>query len=299
MSEALYGAPPPELAFLPADAVQVSPLIPGALPIEALEDASQARVVALAPPGKLERRYVLAQALRVLRPDGELLALAPKDRGGARLGDELSAFGCEVAESARRHHRICRCVRPAAPEGIAAAILAGGPQIAPALGLWSQPGVFSWDRLDAGTAKLLAVLPPLAGRGADLGCGVGVLSLAVLENAAVAHLTLIDIDHRAVAAARRNIADPRAAFAHGDARAAALEGLDFVVMNPPFHASGREATALGVAFIQAAARTLRKGGRCYMVANATLPYEASLESAFRRTALLDRSGGYKVYEAVK
>ncbi len=296
MSEAIYGAPPLELATPAADAVQVSPLVPGASALEALPDGAASRMVVLAPPGTLERRYVLAHALRALAPAGELVAMAPKSRGGARLGEELTAFGCEVGESARRHHRICRCPRPLAPVGLDAAIAAGGPQVAPEIGLWSQPGVFSWERLDAGSARLAAALPPLSGRGADLGCGIGVLALAVLKTPGVAELTLIDLDRRAIDAARRNVADPRARFLHADARTTPLEGLDFVVMNPPFHQEGREATALGVAFIQAAARSLRKGGACYMVANAMLPYEAPLESAFKRTTLISRAGGYKVYE---
>lgn len=299
MSEAVYGAPPADLAASHADAVQVSPLVLGAHDLETLASGSLERMVVQAPPGTLERRYVLAHALRALRPGGELIALAPKVRGGSRLVSELAAFGCEASDTARRHHRICRCVRPEAPTGLESAIAEGGPQVAPGLGLWSQPGVFSWDRLDPGSARLLEALPPLSRRGADFGCGVGVLAIAVLKNPAVTQLDLIDIDRRAIAAAMRNIADPRARFTQVDARSAPLEGLDFVVMNPPFHAGGRETRELGSSFIGAAARSLRKGGACFMVANATLPYEAPLAAAFRRTACLARAGGYKVYEATK
>ncbi|HSZ52640.1 MAG TPA: methyltransferase [Caulobacteraceae bacterium] len=298
MTEAVYGAPPLELATSGADAIQVSPLVLGAASIEALEDRSLARMIVAAPPGVLERRYALAHALRALAPDGELIALAPKTRGGSRLGQELRSFGCDAAESGRRHHRICVIRRPAKPSGLAEAIAAGAPQFVEALQLWSQPGVFSWDQLDEGTSKLLAVLPPLAGRGADLGCGLGVLSLAVLRNAAVTELTAIDIDRRAVEAARRNVTNERARIVHGDVRQTALSGLDFVVTNPPFHAGGREDRDLGAGFIAAAARALRRGGRCLLVANVALPYEAPLGSAFRQVRTLDRSGGYKVLEAV-
>ncbi|MFB2351671.1 methyltransferase, partial [Priestia megaterium] len=79
------------------------------------------------------------------------------------------AFGLEVAEDARRHHRICEVVRPVAPD-IAEALAAGAPRLSADLGLWTQPGVFSWDRIDPGTALLLARLPPQAGVGADFGC---------------------------------------------------------------------------------------------------------------------------------
>jgi 16S rRNA (guanine1207-N2)-methyltransferase len=298
VSQAVYGAPPLELASPAPDAIQVSPLVPGAASLEGLADGSLERMVVAAPPGTLERRYVLAQALRALAPAGQLVALAPKSRGGARLGDELRAFGCEAAETGRRHHRICLCDRPAAPIGVAAAMAEGGPQIAPELGLWSQPGVFSWDRLDEGSARLIAALPPLAGRGADLGCGVGVLALAALKNAAVTEIELVDIDRRAIEAARRNIDDPRARLAQADARDLPAANLDFVIMNPPFHASGQEDRDLGAAFIAAAARRLRRGGTCLMVANVTLPYEAPLAAAFRRVKTLERSKGYKIYEAM-
>jgi len=206
-----------------------------------------------------------------------------------------------VEEAARRHHRLCRVTRPAAPIGLAEAIAAGGPQVPPRLHLWSQPGLFSWDRLDPGSAALLAHPLAFAGRGADLGCGFGLLGQAVLASPDVSQLTLIDIDARAIAAARRNIDDPRAVFLHGDVRQPApdLADLDFVIMNPPFHDSGHEDRALGLAFIGAAARMLKKGGVCRLVANIALPYEAALVAHFAKVVPLTRTGGYKVFEARK
>ena len=247
---------------------------------------------------------MLALALRALEPGGGLIALAPKDRGGARLRKELVAFGCEVAETARAHHRICHTVRPGAPEGLPKgldeAIAAGGPQRLERLGLWTQPGVFSWDRPDPGTELLSAALPPLAGRVADLGCGFGALALRVLASAEVSHLDLVDVDRRAIEAARRNLEDPRAAFHWADARRDPdLQDLDFVVMNPPFHEHGREDRGLGLAFIGAAHAMLRKGGALWMVANRRLPYEAELDRLFRQVARKADQGGYKICHAVK
>jgi 16S rRNA (guanine1207-N2)-methyltransferase len=249
----------------------------------------------------LERRYVLAHALRALASGGALTVLAPKDLGGSRLRRELEAFGCEVAETARRHHRICSARRPEAPIGLEVALAEGGPQLAPQLGLWSQPGVFSWDRLDPGTALIAPAVGQLSGRGADFGCGVGVLAKAVLASAKVETLALIDIDARAIAAARRNVADPRAVFLQADLRAPseALEKLDFVVMNPPFHMSGREDRGLGQAFIRRAAAALRRGGVCRLVANIAMPYEQTLGEAFAEHRPIAHGGGYKLIEARK
>lgn len=300
MSAIVYGSPPAGLASAPLGAIQVSPLVPGAGRLEDLAPESLDVAVVAAPPGTLERRYVLALALRALRPGGALTALAPKDKGGSRLRKELHAFGCEVAETGRQHHRIAQVRRAAGLVGLDAAISQGGLQVAPGLGLWSQPGVFSWDRPDPGSRRLIASLPALSGRGADLGCGVGVLARTVLASAAVTQLDLVDVDGRAVAAARRNVEDPRARFHWTDARnAPALAELDFVVMNPPFHDAGAEDRDLGRAFIRRAHQVLRRGGVLWLVANRHLPYEAVLGELFGRVALTSEADGFKVYEARK
>ena len=294
----VYGAPSPELAPWPEGAVQVSPLAPGSAELERLAPDSLAAVVMAAPPGTVERRYAIALALRALKPGGSFTVLARTDKGGARLGKELTAFGCVFEETGRRHQRICVGSRGEAPAGLDAAIEAGGPVQLPGLSLWSQPGVFSWDRIDPGTAFLLSVLPPLSGRGADLGCGVGVIALHVLKSPAVTGLNLVDLDRRAVQAAERNVQDPRARLHWADVREApALEGLDFVVCNPPFHDGGAEDRALGQAFIRRARAMLRTGGVLWMVANRHLPYEAVLGESFKSVARRAEAGGYKVYEA--
>jgi 16S rRNA (guanine1207-N2)-methyltransferase len=294
----LYGVPPAGLMEIPAGGAQVSPLIPGSQDLAELADASVDRALVLAPGGALERTYVLAQALRVLKPGGRLLAFAPKDKGGSRLKKTLEGLGCTVVEDARRHHRFCQAERPARPTGLAEALAGGAPRVVAELGVWSQPGVFSWDRLDPGSARLIDLLPQLQGRGADLGCGVGLLAQRVLASAAVKGLDAVDIDRRAIACAERNLDDPRVRLAWLDARSLETSvPLDFVVMNPPFHDAGREDRDLGVAFIATASRLLRKGGVCWLVANRHLPYEAALSKAFSHFDVRGDGGGYKVIEA--
>jgi len=278
--------------------VQVSPLVPGGEALEALAPESLAGAAVAAPPGTIERRYVLARVLQALAPGAPLTALAPKEKGGARIAKELETFGCAVVESGRQHQRICQTRRPETPSGLEPAIAAGALQYAEALGLWTQPGVFSWDRPDPGTRQLLDALPALAGHGADLGCGLGVLARAVLISERVTRLDLVDLDRRAIAAARRNVEDPRAHFHWADARLAPdLSGLDFVVMNPPFHDHGLEDRELGQGFIRRAHQMLRPGGALWLVANRHLPYEAVLKGLFSRVAARGEGAGFKIYEA--
>lgn len=298
-SHAVYGLPPADLAEIPQGATQVSPLIVDSARLEDLADATLDSLTVLAPAGTIERRFVLAHALRALAPNGRLTALAPKDRGGSRLAKELAGFGCEVADQPRRHHRICTTLRPAAPSGLDGAIGEGGPRHIDNLALCTQPGIFSWDRLDPGSALLMSRLPAFKGKGADLGCGLGLLGRTVLGSTAVTGVILVDLDRRAVEMARRNVADPRARIVWGDLRNAKLlpAGLDFAVSNPPFHEGGGEDQALGIVFIQRAAEALRSGGSLWLVANAHLPYEAPLRELYRSVTTVAQEGGYKVFEA--
>ena len=297
----VYGSPPRGLAEAPADAIQFSPLVPGAALLEAQAPQTLAAMTMLAPPGTLERRYTLALALQALKPGAALTVLAPKDKGGSRIADELRAFGCAVDESSKRHYRICCSTRPSILEGVAEALSEGEARRVEPLGLWSQPGVFSWSRIDPGSALLAQHLPALSGRGADLGCGVGYLSIVALASAKVSEMSLIDIDRRAIEVARRNIDDPRARFFWADARspAADLKDLDFIVMNPPFHEAAVEDQDLGKEFILCASKMLRKGGVLWLTANRHLPYEAVMKPLFRQVAQKIEAEGYKIVEAVK
>ena len=299
MSHAVYGLPPVDLAETPDAALQVSPVIVGSSRLEDVADASLAGATVYAPAGTIERRYVLAHALRALAPGARLTALAPKDRGGARLAKELAGFGCVPSDMPKRHHRICTVARPPEPAGLGVAIDEGGPRHIDNLALCTQPGIFSWDRLDPGTALLMHRLPALKGRGVDLGCGLGLLGRAVLGSSAVTEIILIDLDRRAIEMAKRNVSDPRARIVWGDLRAASglPTGLDFAVSNPPFHDGGAEDQALGKIFIQRAADSLRSGGTLWLVANAHLPYEATLRERFRSVETVAQEGGYKVFEA--
>jgi 16S rRNA (guanine1207-N2)-methyltransferase len=298
---AVYGFPSQDIVDVPGGAVQVSPLVAGSSDLADFADNSLDEVVVLAPAGVAERRYVLAQALRALKVEGRLTALAPKDRGGMRMNKELAAFGCTIGESAKRHHRICVALKPSTLNGVDDAIADGAPRRLDGEGLWTQPGVFSWDRLDPGSALLLKSLPQLGGVGIDLGCGIGILAHAVLTSPKVTKLTLVDLDRRAVEAAKRNVNDPRVEVVWADARGGAelASGLDFVVTNPPFHEAGAEDKGLGQAFITSAAAMLKKGGVLWIVANRHLPYEAVLKESFKNVRPVADAGGFKVYEARK
>lgn len=75
------------------------------------------------------------------------------------------------------------------------------------LTLVSGSGVFSRGRLDPGTAVLFReTSPPMGGRILDLGCGYGVIGLAVAAAVPSAVVTGVDVNERAVLLANENAA---------------------------------------------------------------------------------------------
>ncbi|MEI4471033.1 class I SAM-dependent methyltransferase [Frigidibacter sp. MR17.24] len=175
----------------------------------------------------------------------------------------------------------------------------GASEAAP--GFVTRPGVFSADGIDPGSALLAAALPELSGKVADLGAGWGWLSAQVLAQPKVKRLDLVEADQVALDCARENVTDPRARFHWADATGWRPEGaLDWVVMNPPFHAGTRSAEpGLGAAFIAAAARMLAPSGSLVMVANRQLPYEAELAAAFLEHRQIGGDGRFKLFLATK
>lgn len=166
---------------------------------------------------------------------------------------------------------------------------------------WSAPGVFSWDRPDAGSRLLLNALPnPMPGRIADLGCGNGLLSTALVKKDGITELVSVDADNRAVECCRLNLADKntevpfQVLWRDATADMSDLGTFDYVVMNPPFHDQQNEDRELGQRFCNSAMKMLRSGGELYLVANRHMPYEAILEKAAASVSLLADIDGFKV-----
>jgi 16S rRNA (guanine1207-N2)-methyltransferase len=75
------------------------------------------------------------------------------------------------------------------------------------LELTSGSGVFAQGRLDIGTAVLFRETePPAAGSYLDLGCGYGVIGLALAAAAPAARVWAVDVNERAVLLANENAA---------------------------------------------------------------------------------------------
>ncbi|MFE0778627.1 methyltransferase [Streptomyces sp. NPDC058861] len=186
------------------------------------------------------------------------------------------------------------------------------PADAPAPGLpgrtvTNHAGVFCADRLDIGTRFLLAHLPRDLGRArvADLGCGNGVVGLAVALAEPGAELVFTDESHQAVASARENFrahaGDGRAAeFLVGDGLADLAPGsVDLVLNNPPFHSHQATTDRTARRMFADARRALRPGGELWVVGNRHLGYHVALRRIFGNAELVASDPKFVVLRAVR
>lgn len=172
------------------------------------------------------------------------------------------------------------------------------------LTLATRPGVFSWAHLDEATRILLDTMTVHAGESVlDLGCGAGPLGLAAVLVHGARRALLLDADAEAVRCTAHAIAAHGASAAEvrasDVAEAAGEECFDVVLTNPPFHVG--KATALDVPrqFIAESWDRLRPGGRLYLVANRTLPYERVLAERFGTVRTVHDGRRFKVLSATR
>ncbi len=168
----------------------------------------------------------------------------------------------------------------------------------------TAPGMFSHERIDAGSRLLAENLPSdLSGQVADFCAGWGFLAAELLEGSpAIRGIDLYEADFESLEAARTNLATTKPAvmkrfFWHDLLNEPVTESYDAIVMNPPFHAGRAADPSIGQGMIGTAAAALKRGGRLFMVANRQLPYEATLDKLFSAYRETGRSGGFKVLTA--
>jgi 16S rRNA (guanine1207-N2)-methyltransferase len=261
---------------------------------------------------KLTRRWLI-EAYLALKPGGHLYLAGANDHGvRSAIGDAEELFGSAHVLGYKHGNRVAQARKTA---GVSHSLgWAAEPGIAP--GTWhtfeaqvrghifqlrSLPGVFAYDRVDAGTALLLEVLKiPKGARVLDVGCGYGMIGLAAARLGA-AHVELVDANLLAVAAAGENITRngivQARAFASDGVPDGAARRYDLVVSNPPFHVGKSVDGDIARAFIERAQQALEPRGQLILVANQFLRYDQVLHATFEHVTCLASNRSYRVWSA--
>jgi 16S rRNA (guanine1207-N2)-methyltransferase len=269
------------------------------------------------PQAKVPTLQLLWDAYQGLRPGGRCYLAGPNDEGvRPALRSMAALFGAAELLGYRGGHRVGVAVRPDRPpaaEGdfelpwtdpdrflrFEVETVGGRYEVR------SRPGVFSWDRPDRGSRALLEAMEVEGAREVlELGCGYGIVGTAAARLAPAARVTMVDVDAEAVRSARRTadangVGERCLVLASDGAAAVAERRFDRVLANPPFHVGRATDLEVPAQFVRDAFRVLAPGGRLYLVANRTLPYEAWLRACFGAYRTVVDGREFKVLAAEK
>jgi 16S rRNA (guanine1207-N2)-methyltransferase len=167
----------------------------------------------------------------------------------------------------------------------------------------TDSGVFSREGLDRGTELLLEAIEvgPCESM-LDLGCGYGPIGIVAARLSEGGHVILTDVNERAVALARTNIAANglrNAEVRIGDVYAPVDDMLfDHILCNPPIRA-GR---GIVDRIIREAPSHLLDGGNFWLVARTRQGADTirlRMRNAFDNADVVKRGSGFKVLRSVK
>ncbi len=172
------------------------------------------------------------------------------------------------------------------------------------LKLFSRPGVFSWDHLDEATEVLADQIEIRSGESIlDLGCGSGPLGIVASMLSGGAPLVMLDSDVEAVRSAQKSAEaagiENFRVLPSDIAGAVFEEEFDVVVTNPPFHVGKQTELSVPIQFIKDSWDVLKPGGRLFLVANRTLPYELPIRERFGHVSPVHDGRRFKVLSATK
>jgi len=254
---------------------------------------------------KGENEAQIATALARVQPGGLIVIAGAKEDGVQSLRKRVEGLlGFDVEHMPKYHGVAFWFARPEEAGALVTAL--AKPAVRVDGRFIAAPGMFSHDRIDAGSELLASRLPSdFTGDAADFGAGWGYLSVELATRSrGIGRLDLYEANHAALEAAKANMAEncpnaPARFFWHDLAGEPVKDKYDLIVMNPPFHEGHAAEPSLGQAMIKAAASALRGGGRLLLVANRGLPYEPVLAAHFKEHGETCRNARFKVLWARK
>lgn len=249
-------------------------------------------------------REWLQQGYHALVPGGTLLAAVDNPRD-TWLHHEIEKLGRNLDRTAKRHGVVYRLkkVKPLKKLRDFSVEFAfrDGERLIRAR---SEPGVFSYRKLDLGARSLMETMEiPAGGNVLDFGCGSGAVGLAAALRAPEVRVHAVDSNARAIRCALggaelnsvENFTVAQTADGTlGDSNPPRTGTFDVAVGNPPYFSHYQIAEI----FLQAALRGLRAGGRVWIVTKHEEWLVARMQQLFREVMPVNVRG-YTVVSGVR
>ncbi|MCH8558123.1 MAG: methyltransferase [Balneolia bacterium] len=161
-------------------------------------------------------------------------------------------------------------------------------------------GVFSSDGVDMATSLLLKNLKLKEDENTalDLGCGNGIIALALKMQKPEAEIQAIDDDFLAAASARMNT-NGKADVHHYDSPEMFPDAFfDLVVTNPPSHLGHENNIEVSIHLFEQAAKKIKKGGRLLVVASKHLNYSTHITRRYIDIKKIAEDEKFELIEAI-
>lgn len=168
----------------------------------------------------------------------------------------------------------------------------------------SCDSIFSKNKIDDGTRSLLNAIDKqceLSGLGLDLGCGLGVIAIALIKRFGV-KFDMIDINKTAVKLSKENLSknnvQNNANVFYSDGFNDVKNEYDFIVTNPPIK-TGKK---LLFDLMNGAYEHLKDNGQIILVIRKDHGMESlkkHITSIFNNCEIIDRNKGFYILRAVK
>ncbi len=171
--------------------------------------------------------------------------------------------------------------------------------------LITDNGVFSKAHVDIATNFMLNVLlkEKISGKVLDLGCGYGVVGITLNHFFKDLDVTMLDINERALALAKKNVAlnkqkNVNIIESDGFEKISKKDMFDVIITNPPIRAG----KAVIYKMYEDSFEHLKKGGTFYLVINKKHGAPSTkefLEKLFGNCEVLDKKTGFNVIKCIK
>ena len=168
----------------------------------------------------------------------------------------------------------------------------------------SCDSIFSKNKIDDGTRALLEAISKkctLSGHGLDLGCGLGVISIALIKRFGIS-FDMVDINATAVKLSKQNLiknnVQHSAKAFESDGFSNVDEEYDFIITNPPI----KTGKALLFKLMTDTYSHLRESGQLILVIRKDHGMESlkkHLIDTFDNCEIIDRNKGYYILKSIK